>query len=199
MAFITRQSGLSRDLLLFHHPYAGVQIPAGTVEDGEDLSSAALREAQEESGLEDLELQAYLGCRNERLTENMRVVLIETRVYSRPDLSSFNWAHLRRGIQVSAHRQQAGFLQVSYTEMDDALEPAYISYQITGWAPEEAFGSLVQRHFFHLRWQGTGPDTWRVRTDQHTFQPFWAPLDSLPAVISSQAAWLDFLRLGPSE
>ena len=43
-AFVTRQWEGERQLLLFKHPYAGVQIPAGTVEVGESPEQAALRE-----------------------------------------------------------------------------------------------------------------------------------------------------------
>jgi 8-oxo-dGTP pyrophosphatase MutT (NUDIX family) len=49
--FITRQRRQGQELLLINHPNAGVQIPAGTVEPGEDLETAAIREAVEESGL----------------------------------------------------------------------------------------------------------------------------------------------------
>lgn len=51
-------------LLVFshpHHPEAGIQVPAGTVEDDEPLKDAVLREAEEETGLEEQELRAYLG------------------------------------------------------------------------------------------------------------------------------------------
>lgn len=53
-------------LLVFSHPRypeAGIQVPAGTVEEGESLEEAVLREAREETGLDDLEIQSYLGVR----------------------------------------------------------------------------------------------------------------------------------------
>jgi 8-oxo-dGTP pyrophosphatase MutT (NUDIX family) len=52
-------------LLVFAHPYhpeAGIQVPAGTVEPGEPIEAAVLREAREETGLEELEIRAYLGA-----------------------------------------------------------------------------------------------------------------------------------------
>lgn len=59
-AYITRDD----QLLVFHEPHApeaGVQVPGGTMEAGEDPREAVLREAREETGLDGLELVAYLG------------------------------------------------------------------------------------------------------------------------------------------
>lgn len=53
-------------LLVFSHPDfpdAGIQVPAGTVRDGEAWEPAALREATEETGLAGLEIVRYLGER----------------------------------------------------------------------------------------------------------------------------------------
>jgi len=74
-ALITRPSPAGPELLLFQHPYAGVQIPAGTVEDGETPAPAALREAAEETrlALADLSLCRYLGSEDERLPADQRV------------------------------------------------------------------------------------------------------------------------------
>ena len=59
-AYITHQNRL----LVFRHtdfPEAGIQVPAGTVLPDEDLETAVLREAWEETGLEDLSIKTYLG------------------------------------------------------------------------------------------------------------------------------------------
>lgn len=53
-------------LLVFRHtrlPQAGIQVPAGTIEAGERPELAVLREAREESGLEGLAIEAFLGRR----------------------------------------------------------------------------------------------------------------------------------------
>ena len=52
------------ELLVFRHrdfPDAGLQVPAGTIEVGEDPQDAALREVREESGLTDVRVVGFLG------------------------------------------------------------------------------------------------------------------------------------------
>ncbi|GCE29648.1 hypothetical protein KDA_51320 [Dictyobacter alpinus] len=59
-AYITHQ----QKLLVFSHlkaPEAGIQVPAGTIEEGETPEQAVLREAWEETGLTHLVLDAFLG------------------------------------------------------------------------------------------------------------------------------------------
>ena len=53
-----------RDLLVFTQPAspeAGVQVPAGTVHDGEEPRVAALRELEEETGIVDVDGSSMLG------------------------------------------------------------------------------------------------------------------------------------------
>lgn len=60
LAYITHENRL----LLFNHPYepeAGIQVPAGTIEPGEQPEQAVLREAFEETGLTGLILDSFLG------------------------------------------------------------------------------------------------------------------------------------------
>ena len=61
---VTAYITCSGNILVFRHvdyPEAGIQVPSGTAEDGEDLTEAVLREAVEETGLEDLRLISCLG------------------------------------------------------------------------------------------------------------------------------------------
>ena len=126
-AFITRPARHGHDLLLFEHPFAGIQIPAGSVEPGETARQAALREAIEETGLTALSVVEYLGCQEDKLGDDQRAIATATTVYARPDVTSFDWAHLPRGIWVTVERHQGSFTQIKMIEYDRVPDPQYIS------------------------------------------------------------------------
>jgi hypothetical protein len=114
-------------------------------------------------------------------------------VYARPDVTSFDWAHLRKGITVTVSRQVDGFSQVTYTEFDRVPDPQYVTMRITGWVPECTLADTKRRYFFHLTFDGRTETSWTVRTDNHVFTLFWAPLNALPKIIPPQNEWLVYL------
>lgn len=79
-AYITHGSRL----LVFTHPdspEAGIQVPAGTLRDGELPEEGVLREAREETGLEGLALGAYLGRQDRDMRDFGRDELHERYFY----------------------------------------------------------------------------------------------------------------------
>ena len=192
-AFVTRMNALGVELLLFEHPYAGIQLPAGTVEDDEPHAVAAAREAREETGLLDLPPGRFLAAVPEPLPDDYYLMLATTTVYARPDPTSFDWATIRRGIRVLRHRTTADFSHVTYMEQDQQAAPPYVNFQITGWVPSTAITRQVTRYFYHFPYHGATPTTWWVDTDNHRFRLFWAPLAQLPTLVAPQRWWLDIL------
>ena len=64
VAYITRDTDRGRELLVFEHaddPEAGVQVPAGRLDPGEELESALLREIAEEAGLANVRVVGELS------------------------------------------------------------------------------------------------------------------------------------------
>jgi 8-oxo-dGTP pyrophosphatase MutT (NUDIX family) len=194
-AFVTRERDGERQLLLFEHPNAGVQIPAGTVEAGESPEQAVLREAAEETGLTGFSTLRYLGCAEKALLEGQRIIAGSTKVHTRPETIGVNWAFLRRGIAVTlTGRRVGGFVQVTYEEFDRVPDPQYITLCITGWVPDEVLADTQRRHFFLLAFDGQTDERWTVFTDNHTFTLFWAPLTGLPEIVHPQDEWIEFLH-----
>lgn len=189
-AFVVRQTGSGRELLLFHHPSAGVQLPAGTVEPGESPLAAVLREVAEETGLPAAGPVQYLGATDQLCPEDEAWVGRGTKVLSRPEATSSDWAYLRRGIKVAVLRQAAGFSQIHYQEHDNLSAPQYLSFAITGWVPDNTLTHSLKRHFFLLEHNTPTPQRWPITADNHTFTLFWAALSHLPPLISPQDQWV---------
>ncbi len=160
--FITRPSKSGTELLLFIHPQVGVQIPAGTVNPGEELEVAARREAVEESGLNDLKLVRLLGKADDPPPPGVLLVSHPNTVYSRPDAGSLDWALLRHGLPVEVLRHAAGFTQVCYEEHDNHQNPHYITYNITGWVPDDALTDRRIRHFYLFNATCQTPERWSL-------------------------------------
>ena len=192
-AFITKETESGRLLLLLQHPYAGIQIPAGTVEPTESPDIAVIREVFEETGMTILSRPVLLGCEETRLPPDEAIILSPATVYARPDKNSFDWIKICGSVQVKLLRQLSGWKQISYSEYDQVPDPTYISMQITGWVPEEFLAQTRLRHFFHIEVEGDIEPLWEVRSDHHTFRLFWSSWDDLPSIIPPQDNWLQYL------
>jgi ADP-ribose pyrophosphatase YjhB (NUDIX family) len=73
-AFVTQHRGGVGHLLLFRHPTAGIQIPAGTVENGGAPETGATREVREETRLRRVRVEQYLGCCENELREGECII-----------------------------------------------------------------------------------------------------------------------------
>ncbi|MBI5033619.1 MAG: NUDIX domain-containing protein [Chloroflexi bacterium] len=183
-------------MLLLAHPYAGNQFPSGTVEENETLDHAVLREVAEEAGLvaPQVRIVKQIDALDDNLSEQTRIVTRKTKVYARPDATSFDWAEFRRGVWVNVEREQNGFTQVTYEELDDYPNGNYVSYRITGWVPSDALTAKQRRHFFHLIADGDTPETWTQFSDNHTFRLFWSPLAALAEIVYPQNRQFEYVR-----
>ncbi len=196
-AFIIRERNGVKELLVFKHPTAGVQIPAGTVEKGEDIETAVRRETYEETGLQFVEIENYLGCFENELENNQRIIAETTQVYIEPNLTAIPYKRtLPKGLTIDYLSIQADFTHISYIEYeyDKFHKPICIDSNITGWIPNENLSAEKKRHFFLMSIQEKTADAWELESDQgHIFNPYWTPLSPKPNIISPQDKWLDFV------
>ena len=196
-AFIIRERNGVKELLVFKHPTAGVQIPAGTVEKGEDIETAVIRETYEETGLQFVEIENYLGCFENELENNQRIVTGTTQVYIESNLTAIPYKRkLPKGLTVDYLSTQKDFTHISYIEYeyDKFHKPIRIDTNITGWIPNENLSAQKRRHFFYLSTQEETQEAWELKSDGgHIFKPYWTPLSPKPNIIPPQDQWLDFV------
>ena len=196
-AFIIRERGGVKELLVFKHPTAGIQIPAGTVEKGEDIETAVKRETYEETGLQFVEIEDYLGSFENELESDQRIIAETTEVYIEPSLRAIPYKRkLPKGLTVDYYSTQEDFTHISYIEYeyDQFYEPICIDANITGWVPNENLSAQKKRHFFLLTTQEETADAWELKSDQgHIFKPYWTLLSPKPQIIPPQDKWLDFV------
>jgi 8-oxo-dGTP pyrophosphatase MutT (NUDIX family) len=191
--FVTRGSGARAELLVFWHTGAGVQVPAGTVEDGESFDEGALREAFEETALPRLEPIAHLGSRTYELTDGWAGLRRDLQLRSRPaaDSALARWT-LDRGLKVRVVQQRPGFARVAYAEEDVDSPDGVLSARFEGWVAAEDLFQRLERHFYHFRAPEDAPREWQVTENGvHQFHLYWLPLVPKPALVESNQAWLD--------
>ncbi|MBP7732525.1 MAG: NUDIX hydrolase [Caldisericia bacterium] len=180
------------NLLLIKHPFAGYQLPAGTVEADEEPLAAAIRETKEETSLKDVSLIKCLGVMEVGLPGGMACLLETSTIYSRPDKTSFDWATIPRSSWVKVLRQSGGWTQINYSEPDCLPNPNFETYSLTGWVEREKLAKCQKRHFYHFGSKHVGTNPWCVFSDYHMFEVGWHRLDSLPQLMPPQDQWLAF-------
>ncbi len=95
-------------LLVFSHPNspdAGMQVPGGTIEGNEQPVDAAMREAQEETGLTDLVLVRYVG---EQTPATCRSSVKGRPIIATSSMSNVEATQRSRGVTENASHRKEG-------------------------------------------------------------------------------------------
>ena len=177
-ALITRPGGDGPELLVFDHGLAGIQLPAGTVEEGESFAAAVLREGWEETGALGLELVRELAVTHYKFGGRtgavVRDVVAHGRVYPR-----------------------GNHLSVLRVDGDNAVTDLWDGTPIE--LADESHRAREERHIFHLRATVEMPDEWFVVTPDGggtDWWCFWVPLGEAHGLLHEyQRDWLD--AVGP--
>lgn len=200
-AFIIRQRDAQRELLVFAHPTASVQVPAGTVEEGEAFEDAALREAQEETGLEHLRLVNELARTSYSLQNNRYAFVRATPLFREPalmaeqiDIGYGDGSIFRRGMIVSLERVEGNWSEIRHDEFDLNVDPPQLQFSVRGWVPSQCLSARQSRRFFLLAPTQETPDSWdRLVEGRYLFHLYWVPLVPRPRLMSPQDEWLDLV------
>ena len=193
--FVTRvRPDGARDLLVMQHPTAGIQLPAGTVEEGEPLVDAAFREVAEETGLTELRLLRRLGGESFVCGDRGYAMLRATPLRKGPSASApILEASFPRGYWCRLVERVGEFSEVVYEELDLNTQPERLIVRYSGWVESDALAAVIERHFFHFEALRPTPERW-VQEAEQRFERYWTPLQPRPALVRSQQAWLDALH-----
>jgi 8-oxo-dGTP pyrophosphatase MutT (NUDIX family) len=201
-AFVTRESERGRELLVFRHPSAGVQLPAGTVEPGETPEEAVLRELSEETGLTDVEIVRPLGLMTmddeEIGLDDDEFLLLRTvsrmRYPGEPDVP--RWRRIRRGQRVHVVAQQGEYVKIHYYRYQLLKGGDFdVMRCVSGWIEMDALTKNMNRYLYHLRTNRPTADTWEKRADHHhVFSMYWVPLNTDPKLVKGLGKWLVWAR-----
>ncbi|MCA9940989.1 MAG: NUDIX domain-containing protein [Anaerolineales bacterium] len=191
-AFVTRGRGATAELLVFAHPTAGIQLPAGTVEVMERPDAAVLREVREETGLQNVQIEAHLGDLRHDLPPDLRWVLRATKIFATPtsDADGVGFT-LFRGSLVRHVADHDSFAHVIHEEHDLNQDPPAILTHFEGYVRRSLLTRRGIRYFYHLATTGDTAAAWSIQADGQLFRCFWTPLQPKPALVPAQQAWLD--------
>ena len=199
-AFVIRDGELGQELLVFKHPTAGIQLPAGTVEPGELPERTVLREVLEETGLE-ARVVRKIGIEERDTpagTAYLRSHGLPVRFAPRED--AIQPGEVLPRCRVDLGQRQAGFVHVHYREFNLNQDPPLLLWEVQGWVPENEIATGTRRHFFELEPLQESPPAWDQLADLgHTFHLFWARIGQLPNLIGEQNDWLRWLTNIKSE
>jgi ADP-ribose pyrophosphatase YjhB (NUDIX family) len=211
-ALVTRGTGPERELLVFRHPSASLQLPAGTVEIGESVEAASLREVWEETGLSEVVIVDRLATLAEEMGPDGRMIMTAgVRLRVEPT-DAAPWVELHvgagvivsalgRGLKVRQMRDGAGYLvkdgfaQIGYDSFDIRGPHDWVLRETTvGWVPLTAITADVRRHLFHMKTTAPTPDRWVHHGDVPGCELYWTRLTQDPGLIKNQALWLQAAR-----
>lgn len=195
-AFIVRKKNEIPQILVFSHPSAGIQIPAGTVDENEGLETALFREIKEETRLTKVKLIRKLGETLQFTAQNEAFLTQTLRCYSWPaQAAKRNGPLCTRGILMQTLERKVGFTHVKYTEYDLNQDPPVLLSELEGWLPADALTREIRRHFYLLKVEEDTPEYWKVESDRgNVFQCYWVDVNAVPDLIGEQAEWLQQLE-----
>lgn len=163
---------------------AGLQLPAGTVEPGEQPVDAANREVDEETGVELTDSGIILGETSQRLASD-RAVLTDT--------VKDSGRRFRRGHTVSVVNCERGDELVEIREeiYNYNTTPPELMSSRRGAVPRTSVASTIRRTFvLFVEPTASQKRRWTSHADGHEFEVFWTPLRPDVPLFERQKMWL---------
>ncbi|GHO43237.1 NUDIX domain-containing protein [Ktedonospora formicarum] len=197
-AFITRERQECKELLVFEHALSGVQVPAGTVETGEEFAEAVTREVWEETGYQG-QIVRLLGEERQDLPDSQWAVLASAPLRELPKLDAVPVARdevlgnsVRRGLVVRSEREEGDWLYIVLEDYNLEVEPPRMLRSIGGWIPRVLVSRSIHRTYFEMCLLDETPQRWEHFAEgRYTFHLYWQSLEAHPRLVNGQQQWLE--------
>lgn len=190
---VTRKGKDSPEVLVFEHDHSGVQIPAGSVEPGEDITLAAIRELEEEAGLVVDRLELLMSFRNDSKPDE-RYCVEYVPLLDAPSASANALIDHVYRLPLRLYGERDGWADVALVEWDLDDDPPTEIRSVRGYVPSSVLATWEMRHVF---WCTAPPDvseTWeQLDEGDRIFRLRWAPLDDA-GLLSWQQDWIERVR-----
>ena len=173
-AYVTRRSVSGEpNLLVFQTHDRSIQVPAGSVEPGEQISDAAMREVTEEAGLAGIRLVRFLGLISVKLKDGTMLykdsILRGTKATGRVWPRS-QWVNVTRRIG-------------SYSEI-------VIDNTDKGWVPTDSLADRMDRFFYHFEITQPTQERWTVQEKgKPPCECYWVSLLQVPTLDHEPRVW----------
>ena len=181
-AFCVREG----ELLVFDHPTAGTQLPAGTVDPGEDPRDAVAREFTEETGIPEPIVGRCIGVIEEQVAAH-RAYLLNPALDAEGTEIPRGWPVLLDGANPGER------MDIRHEVWDWDERPPRLLEQRLATAPHTSLTQRVRRHFYLLDTLEERSEPWRQSSDRSTWQVRWAPLEETLRLAGEQDRWLKIL------
>ena len=192
VALITRDQSEVAQLLVFKHPEGDVQLPAGTVELGESIEEAVIREVYEETGIDHAKIITKLISFTKTLPENNKIITRMSKIFSEPAFDSSSEGYgLTRGTPVEILAEIGPFVEIVTDPLDFSHRPAERAYRIRGYVRKSLLASKMSCHLFHLKAGEVTLDSWTIFSDGLNFQLAWVPIGSKTGLNPRHSQWLE--------
>lgn len=191
-ALITRRIDIIPQLLVFRHPTAGIQLPAGTVDLDEPFEKALLREVFEETGLTQVAIEKFLGEYKVRTTQPS--FLRSSTLCKSPCLRSEAYGPLlNRGRRCHILETCGSYSLVRIEDGVGSMEADTAgAAKYEGWVLSQNLTDTVVRRFYHVSCSTDTRMSWFKRADlNHIFKCYWTALIPKPKIHPAQQDWID--------
>jgi len=167
-------------VLVFDHPLAETQFPAGTVDLDESPENAAVRELAEETGIQVDDVE-YLGTTFTRREDDL--------AYTLETVVADDGLRIPRGYRVHVLGSDGERIRFTRRESDHSEQPPLVLSESAGLTSPQSLTRRIERHFYRAQARNAAPWSWEG-DDGHVWLCHFVEINEVQA-FGEQQGWLE--------